>query len=81
MSWMTKEGSSSALAQPQPRFQLNEPASLETDRPEDPAETVARRECVVGGRCAQPSGTESAKKSWIAGTAAGESVYPSEGFG
>ena len=87
MSWMSKEGSSSALGQSPLRFPLNELGRSGVALTTHEGGTAACCDCVVDGRDGQQSrpATKGADPCWT-GKAVGKSpdeggVYPSEGFG
>jgi hypothetical protein len=87
MSWMTKEGSSSALGQSPLRFPLNELERSGVALTTHEATTAACCDCLADGRYGQQSGatTKGADPCWT-GKAVGKSpdeggVHPSEGFG
>ena len=87
MSWMSKEGSSSALGQSPLRFPLNELGRSGVALTTHEAGTAACCDCVVDGRHGQQSRptTKGVDPCWT-GKAVGKSpdeggVYPSEGFG
>jgi hypothetical protein len=84
MSWMTKEGSSSALGQLLPRFQPSEPSPREVAPGRHDA-GAADRDCIVGDRGASAAATGRAATRSV-GKALGEplgqgGVYGFEGFG
>jgi hypothetical protein len=86
MSWMTKEGSSSASGQSPPHSPLNELAQLSAASTRHDGATAARWDCVLdGGYNSQAGGTTQSADSRSSGVAVGKSpgkgvVYPSEGF-
>jgi hypothetical protein len=80
MSWMTKDGSSSASGQSPLRFPLSEVAPARHD-----ATDAARCVCVVNNRCSSAATTKGATIYWV-GKAVGKplgegGVYRFEGFG
>jgi hypothetical protein len=86
MSWMTKEGSSSALGQSPLRFPLNELGRFGVALTTHEGGTAACCDCVVDGRHGQQSRPATKGAGPWTGKAVGKSpdeggVHPSEGFG
>jgi hypothetical protein len=86
MSWMSKEGSSSALGQSPLRFPLNEFAPRGVALTTHEVSTVACCDCVVDGRYDQQSGATTkdvdiCRTGRAVGKPSDEGVYPPEGFG